>query len=276
MSRRARSGFLLRQFAHSHFSGSEVKFFAHLVKKPPKNSRQDPSGPGAEVTIHDLRDLSGPPDADAVVVIDVLRAFSTAAVALDRGVRKIFPVQRVEEAFALRGRSPELVLMGEQDCHPIKGFDLGNSPVAAAAFAFDGRVAVQRTTAGTRGLVTCREAPALFAASFLVAGATVQALQALACRRVACVITGTVHYGSADEDLACAEWLSGLLLGREPDVAPYLQRVRDSVAAATFLDPGSPLYAPNDIAFCARADAMGFAMRAERVSGSLELRRFPE
>jgi phosphosulfolactate phosphohydrolase-like enzyme len=44
-----------------------------------------------EPSIHDLRNLDGPPDADAVVVIDVLRAFSTAAVALDCGPSKFTP-----------------------------------------------------------------------------------------------------------------------------------------------------------------------------------------
>ena len=109
-----------------------------------------------ESATHDLRDLNGPPDADAVVVIDVLRAFSTAAVAFDRGVVEIYPVLDVAEAFERRDREPGLVLMGETDCRPIPGFDLGNSPVDAAKFPFAGRRAVQRTTAGTRGLDTDR------------------------------------------------------------------------------------------------------------------------
>lgn len=216
--------------------------------------------------------MSGTPDADAVVVIDVLRAFSTAAVALDRGAVEIYPVLDVAEAFERRAREPELVLMGETDCRPIPGFDLGNSPVDAAAFDFAGRRAVQRTTAGTRGLVTCAAAPSLWAASFLVGSATVAALQASGSKRVAFVITGTVHYGSADEDLACAEWMVGLLRGNRPAVEPFLDRVRQSVAAATFLDPVSPLHAPADVGFCARADVFDFALKAESAPQSLVLR----
>jgi 2-phosphosulfolactate phosphatase len=179
-----------------------------------------------ETCIEDLTQLAGAPDADAVVVIDVLRAFSTAAVALDRGVLEIYPVLDVSEAFERREREPDLVLMGETDCRPIPGFDLGNSPVAAAGFPFRGRRAVQRTTAGTRGLVTCASARSLWAASFLVAPATVGALLAAGCRRVAFVVTGSVHYGSADEDLACAEWMSALLRGEHLPAEPFLERVR--------------------------------------------------
>lgn len=225
-----------------------------------------------ETRIEDLRDLCGPPDADAVVVIDVLRAFSTAAVAIARGAVEIYPVLDAAEAFARRERDPGLVLMGEADCRPIPGFDLGNSPVDAAAFDFARRRAVQRTTAGTRGLVTCAEAPSLWAASFLVGSATVAALRASRPKRVAFVVTGTVHYGSADEDLACAEWMSGVLRGGDHPVAPFIERVRESVAAATFLDPASPLHAPADVDFCARADAFGFPLKVQAGVESLVLR----
>ncbi|MCX6970553.1 MAG: 2-phosphosulfolactate phosphatase [Verrucomicrobia bacterium] len=223
--------------------------------------------------IEDLRDLSDPPDADAVVVIDVLRAFSTAAVALDRGAAEIYPVLDVAEAFERRAREPDLVLMGETDCRPIPGFDLGNSPVDAAAFPFSGRRAVQRTTAGTRGLVTCSAAPSLWAASFLVASATVAALKTSGAKSVAFIITGTVHYGHADEDVACAEWMTELLRGNRPPVEPFLDRVRESVAAATFMDPASPLHAPADVDFCARADVFDFALKVESAPGSLALRK---
>ena len=225
-----------------------------------------------ETRIEDLRALTDAPDADAVVVIDVLRAFSTAAVALNRGAVEIYPVLDVAEAFERRDREPDLVLMGETDCRPIPGFDLGNSPVDAAAFAFSGRRAVQRTTAGTRGLVTCSAAPSLWAASFLVASATVAALRASSAKSVAFIITGTVHYGHADEDVACAEWMAELLRGNRPPVEPFLQRVRQSVAASTFLDPASELHAPADVDFCARADVFGFALNVRTVGGSLVLR----
>ena len=228
-----------------------------------------------ETRIEDLRDLSGPPDADAVVVIDVLRAFSTAAVALGRGAVEIYPVLDVEEAFGRSARDPDLILMGETDCRPVPGFDLGNSPVAADAFPFAGRRAVQRTTAGTRGLVCCRDARSLWAASFLVGSATADALRVSGAKRVAFVITGTVHYGSADDDLACAEWMAELLRGTNPQAAPYLDRVRHSVAASTFLAPGSPLHAPQDVAFCERADIFSFSMKVKLEAEGLVLRRFP-
>lgn len=228
-----------------------------------------------ECVFEDLALLKGSPDADAVVVVDVLRAFSTAAVALDCGAGVIFPVLGVEEAFSRRDADPFLVLMGESDCHPIPGFDLGNSPVRAAEFEFGGRGVVQRTTAGTRGLVTCREAKALWGASFLVGSATVAAIRNGGFRKVAFVITGTVHYGSADEDLACAEWMGSQFAGAVAPAGAFLDRVRGSVAASTFLDPASSLYAPADVEACARADVYGFCLRVRVEGGNLAIRREP-
>jgi hypothetical protein len=68
-----------------------------------------------------------------VVAIDVLRAFSTAAYAFAAGARDITLVSTVEEALALRERSPELRLMGEANGLRIPGFDFSNSPADVAA-----------------------------------------------------------------------------------------------------------------------------------------------
>ena len=48
-----------------------------------------------------------------VVVIDVLRAFTTAAHAFDRGAEEILLVSSVEEAFQCRERNSDFVLIGE-------------------------------------------------------------------------------------------------------------------------------------------------------------------
>jgi hypothetical protein len=51
--------------------------------------------------------------AGAVVVIDVIRAFTTAAFAFGAGAGRILLVDTVEEALALRQRTPGARVMGE-------------------------------------------------------------------------------------------------------------------------------------------------------------------
>ena len=76
-----------------------------------------------QVTLKTCQDVTG-----TVVVIDVLRAFTTAAYAFSAGASSISLVSTVEHAFALKERYSEALLMGEDQGLPIDGFDDGNSP----------------------------------------------------------------------------------------------------------------------------------------------------
>ena len=62
------------------------------------------------------------------IIIDVFRAFTTAAIAFDRGAKCIVLVAEVEEALALQAQGVGDVLMGEVDGTKPDGFDFGNSP----------------------------------------------------------------------------------------------------------------------------------------------------
>lgn len=86
----------------------------------------------------------------AVVAVDVIRAFTTAAYAFAAGAREIFLVDSVDQALALKREHPRMVAMGEDHGRRPDGFDLSNSPVAVASADLVGRSMVQRTSAGTR------------------------------------------------------------------------------------------------------------------------------
>ena len=73
-----------------------------------------------------------------VIVIDVLRAFSTAAYAFSRGAREILLVSTVEEALSLRQQIPHSRVMGEVGGLRPEGFDFGNSPTYISQEDFSG------------------------------------------------------------------------------------------------------------------------------------------
>src|SRR5690606_32575219 len=73
------------------------------------------------------------------------------------------------------------------------GFDLPNSPVAASRADLDGRIVVQRTSAGTQGVVRARAAARLFAASLVCASATARAVADAGLGSPTYVITGRRH-----------------------------------------------------------------------------------
>ncbi len=111
----------------------------------------------------EVRILTGPDGARAatgdVVIIDVIRAFTTAAYAFAAGIGEIELVATVEEALARPG-----FRMGEVGGKLIPGFDHNNSPSQLAGKRLSG-CAVQRTGSGTQGAVLATRARSLWLGS---------------------------------------------------------------------------------------------------------------
>jgi 2-phosphosulfolactate phosphatase len=209
-----------------------------------------------------------------VILIDVLRAFSTAAYAFSRGAREILLVSTVEEALSLKARLPSAKAMGEVGGVAPEGFDFGNSPTFINREDLSGITMIQRTGAGTQGAVRSQNAEVMLASSFVVAKATVKQVNRLGVEEVTFVITGRFQ-GRGDEDLACAEYLEALLKGDRPDTKPLIQRVYDSRDALEHLDPAQTIFPLSDLGYCTQIDRFDFAMPVLREDGMLIMRCLP-
>ncbi len=209
-----------------------------------------------------------------LVVIDVLRAFTTAAYALAAGAEQILLVSSVQEAFDLRAQTQGALLMGEVDGLPIPGFDFGNSPYTISRADLKGRTLIQRTSSGTQGVTRSLKAARLLPASFCVAAATARFIQQIEPEAVTFVITGAENEGGGDEDQACADYLEALLSSdRRSDPAPYLERVRRSAAGRKFIGPLGSEFMQIDLEYAVQVDRFDFAMEVERPGGLLKLRQ---
>ena len=208
----------------------------------------------------------------AVVVIDVIRAFTSAAFAFGAGAAGITLVSTIAEAFALRDRNPSALIMGEDGGKPIPGFDFSNSPSHYPGLDLAGRSLIQRTTHGTQGVVRSAHADVLLTGSFPCAGATADYLAALQAQHVTFVVTGWEDEGLwGDEDMACADYLEALLRGLAPDPSPYLDRVRNSPTGRLFGHPAHAHFQPGDMALCTALDRFDFAMPVTRQDGLLRM-----
>jgi 2-phosphosulfolactate phosphatase len=208
---------------------------------------------------------------EVAVVVDVLRAFSFAAYALDAGVECVILMDDVDETLALATVIPGA--LAGKDGVPDDRFDLFNSPgQLLERHDLPGKTIVHRTTAGTVGAVASRHVPHLFCASFVVAGATVERIRQLGPDSVAFVITG--GSGLADEDLACAQYMAARLSGNDIDAAPFLARVK---MASEELQRGVELgfrgVHADDVALCVDLDRFNFALGVAEEDGHLVLRR---
>jgi 2-phosphosulfolactate phosphatase len=207
------------------------------------------------------------------VVIDVLRAFSTAAWAFALGVERMVLTDDLDEALRIKAIIPGALAM--KDGEPAPGFELSNSPLQLQKRSdLNGRIIVQRTTAGTVGAVAARGADRLYCASFLNAGATAAAIRnAGDADHVTFVVSG--GDGTHDEDRACAEYIALLLEDPSADAGPFVARVASSQSAQTLAQrvaDGSLGTDPGDVAACMETDHFGFAMRAVEEDGLLVLR----
>ena len=229
------------------------------------------SFPHTDLKFH-YKDLEDCHDAKGVViVIDVLRAFSTAAYAFSRGAKEILLVSTVDEALSLKSAIPDSRAMGEVGGLRPEGFDFGNSPTYIDETDLFGITMIHRTSAGTQGVVRSRGADVMLASSFVVAGATARYVSNLAVPEVTFVITGK-SYNGGDEDLACAQYLESLLKGSQPDINPFIKRVLESRDAFPHLDPAQREFPLSDLEYCTQVDKFDFAMPITRENGNFIMR----
>lgn len=214
-----------------------------------------------------------PTASDTVVVIDVLRSFTTAAVVLARGARAIYPVVHVAEASALLGRVPDPVSIGAVGGgDPVPGFDFGNSPSQLMDAELSGKSVVMTTAAGVRGLQRFHEARRLYAASLVCAQATAEAIRAAGADEVCFVITGEWVDRDGDEDIACADYIESLLRGDADEPEIFVQRVRNSDFGQRFTAGTWPNLPLADLDLAAQANIFDFAMLVQREDGRLIIR----
>ncbi len=204
-----------------------------------------------------------------VVVVDVLRAFTTAAVAFGRGAKRIVMAAEVEEALRLRRRGAGDLVMGEVDGRRPEGFDFGNSPWEMSRADVRGKSLIQSTRAGTVGLAAAKKATRLYAASFAVAGATARAIRRERPAKVSIVAMGQDAIERSDEDELCAMYLRDLLEGRAPDFAAMRRLALACKTAEKFRDPSRPWFHPKDLALALTLDLADFAIRVRRTKGLL-------
>lgn len=199
--------------------------------------------------------------ADKIVVIDVIRGFTTAAAALNAGAARVLCVSTAADALAVARAHPGAMLAGEQAGLPPAGFELGNSPRDALAYCHAGSVVVLLTQNGTRALVRAKRAPTLVAAAAVNVSATAAWLR----RQTQPGAVQIVCTDRVGEDHACAEHLAALLAGRSADELATASRVR--AAADCHLAVWRRCHEPEacrafraDADVCAAVDAYDFAM----------------
>jgi len=103
-----------------------------------------------------------------VAVIDVLRASTSIAAAVNNGARAVLPFESSEDAVT-RSKAfskKDVLLAGERRMKPIPGFDLGNSPREFTREVVEGKTVLMTTTNGTPAIANSTGARDVVVASY--------------------------------------------------------------------------------------------------------------
>jgi 2-phosphosulfolactate phosphatase len=207
--------------------------------------------------------------ADVAVVIDVLRATSTATQALASGYRSVLCVAEVAHALTLRGAGR--VLAGERHCVMPDGFQMGNSPLEA--MRVHGEQLVLTTTNGAPTIVAAAcHADVVLLGCLLNIDALVGALDDD--RNVQVVCSGT-DGAAALEDAYVAGRICERLDGPRTDAARIAEAVArgypsaiDALSASADARALEAAGLADDIAFCAREGVLDIVPRVTRVDSA--------
>ena len=223
---------------------------------------------------------------DVVLVVDVIRATTTAAALLEAGAEALYLTAGLEDARAFKDE--DVVLSGEVGGLRPPGFDLGNSPREALEAPVGGRIVVMSTTNGTKAAhAAARTAKHVLLASLFNAHAAARKALELATEEVAILCAGKEGRVGLDDLYTAgvlAEYL-GLMGEMEPEdgarIALSVKRAYQdplealSLSAAAQALKGVGLEA--DIPFCAQvAKSAAVPLLSGRVGEALIFRRAPQ
>jgi 2-phosphosulfolactate phosphatase len=231
-----------------------------------------------DMDVTHTRLLEGAQTARGVaVIIDVFRAFTCEPLLFSLGIEKSILVGTPQEAFALKEKKNELVLIGEVEGMPIEGFDLGNSPseiLKKGRSYFEGKTVVHRTSSGVQGVLTALDvADEVLPGSYALAGSIVRYIRAKQPPRVSLVSMGWALKHKAPEDEWCGRYIAHLLGVRDYNHNEAIKEIIYNQTTQKFFDPEKPHFPPEDPIMCLQLNVHNFVLRAERAGDSVVVKK---
>ncbi|WP_341760885.1 2-phosphosulfolactate phosphatase [Candidatus Tisiphia endosymbiont of Thecophora atra] len=196
-----------------------------------------------------------------VVIIDVFRAFTTAAYVLDRNptIYMLAKESTIISRLATNFNNPLLIGKSEKGVDLI--YDIPNSPTRVRAVTIAGRSVLHRTEAGAWGVLLAKEADIILAAGFVNAGATAEYIKTLSNAKVIIIPMG--HEGTTPslEDNVCAEYIKDLINGKKTNLTKFLSILRES-SGKYFFSQDQWQYPKEDFFRCLKIDHFNFIIKA--------------
>lgn len=210
--------------------------------------------------------LNGASKAEGLtVIIDVFRAYTTAAYLFAKQAKKIFIVSRVETAAKLKKELANPVLIGERKGIKVEGFDFNNSPYFVSQHNFKGKEIILSTSAGTKGIIAAKNATEIVTGSFVNIKATADYIKNKKPELVSLVAMGNNGVTEADEDNLYAQELEKILKGEKISTEPEIKSELRSPAGDRFFAEATQSEMPKeDFDYSLKINNFNFVIKAEK------------
>ncbi|HET6527115.1 MAG TPA: 2-phosphosulfolactate phosphatase, partial [Balneolaceae bacterium] len=198
-----------------------------------------------------------------VVMIDVLRASSTIAAALQNGAKGVIPAGDMETAAKIAQNLDfnKFLLSGEKNGIKIESFHLGNSPLEHSPETVKGKTIILNTTNGTKAIKRAAKAKKILVGSFLNLAAVVDYLEQIDDEAVLVCAGWRGHLSF--EDLLCAgNIIYEITSGRLPEKArdgtktafglfeKFGDDIEKAVKSSDYAERLREIVSEDDLSFC--------------------------
>lgn len=212
-------------------------------------------------------------DKNIIVIIDVFRAFSTAAFVLARSPNLYFLTNSSSIISELANLYKNPILIGKAEIGQNVFYTIPNSPTRTKALAIEQRIILHRTEAGAKGILNALQknpANIVLAASFVNAKATAKYITTLPHKKVTLIPMGHEAVTPSLEDNLCAEYIYGLLKGKSVFLSANWPSIRKGAGKYFFTDDQWQ-YPKQDFNLCLKPNQFNFAIQANLRQGYAHL-----
>jgi 2-phosphosulfolactate phosphatase len=198
---------------------------------------------------------------ELVVVIDVLRAFTTACYAMNNKPKDYLVVGNLDLAYRLKKKNPNYILMGERNGFNLPGFDFGNSPAEIKDIDFSNKTIVHTTSLGTKGIVSAlTHSKNVITGSFTNAKAIINYVKKENPNRVHLFSTNGIS--DDNEDLMLAKYIKSYFEKKPLSVNEIRDNLMKHKLGIEYLTDPRTKYSKKDFFLAFELDKFNFVLKA--------------
>lgn len=196
------------------------------------------------------------------IVIDVLRAFTTACFVIGNNAKEIIAIANLKLAYQLKQQHPDWLLIGERMGVKQAGFDFGNSALEIESISFKNKTVILTTSLGTQAINLVSQASEIITGAFVNVQAVINYITKKCPQQVFLVCTDAEF--KDDEDIMLAKYIKGQLINNPLDFNQIKNHLQNHPQLKQFLShPLSPTY-PQDFCLALELDRFNFVLKAEK------------